>query len=145
MGTCNGAYATADEYSQQWFYSFGDEDKVEITPLLVKSAGRIHAVLASQGMCDCALAEWTTDYLKELNMVAAVVMFNIACVRLSDEQRLLFSEYLNGQLELIRNGDLELCAGETGKNFPAFGIAQYSITDRNAAEIVVNRLKREGD
>lgn len=133
---CDGAFATADEFTQQWFYSFDPEDKTEITPLLISSAGRIHAAMAATQQCDCALAGWAVAYLKELNMVAAAVMFNIPCVRLSDEQRTLYADYLADQLTLIRNGELELCDGETAKAYPAWGIAQYGLTDRAAAEIV---------
>ncbi len=95
-------------------------------------------------MCDCALADWTTWYLKELNMTAAIVTFNIACVRISGEQRALFAEYLAEQLLAIRNGELELCAGETAKQHPSFAVAEIAMTDRNAARIIANRQDREG-
>lgn len=146
--SCSGAYATAAEFETQWFYDFdlaSDVDATtEINALLAKAAGRIHASLQASGQCDCTLEGWATDYLKELNMVAAVVMFNIPAVRLSEDQRTKYNEYLREQLELIRTGQLELCQGETAKAFPAFGVAELALTDRNAARIIDNRRRREG-
>lgn len=147
--SCDGtAYATAADFENQWFFDFGlatDADATaEIDKLLVKSAGRIQAAMQASGQCDCTLASWATEFLKELNMVAAVVMFNIPAVRVSGEQRTLFNEYLREQLELIRNGEIELCQGETAKAFPAFGIAELALTERNAARIIDNRRRREG-
>lgn len=139
--SCAGAYATAEEFRQQWFYDFDDDPDVDVDldALLTKSAGRIHAALQASGQCDCTLASWATDYLKELNLVTAAVMFNIPAVRLSNEQRTIFNNYLGEQLQLIRDGNLELCDGETAKQHPAFGIAQYALTDRAAATIIKNR------
>ncbi len=141
---CDGSFATPEEFSDQWYFSFDDDEVQELEPLLRSSAGRIHAALAATGQCDCGFAGWATEYLKELNMTAAVVTFNISGVRLSNDQRLLFSEYLTEQLALIRTGEIELCGGETGKQHPAFGVAEIGITDRNIARIVANRVDREG-
>jgi hypothetical protein len=147
--SCDGtAYATAAEFETQWYYDFGlasDADATaELNALLVKSAGRIHAAMQASGQCDCTLAAWATEYLKELNMVGAAVMFNIPAVRLSPEQRTTYNEYLRDQLELIRTGQIELCQGETAKAHPAFGVAELALTERNAARIIDNRRQREG-
>ena len=146
--SCSGAYATAAEFETQWFYDFdlaSDADATaEIDSLLAKAAGRIHAAMQASGQCSCTLESWATDFLKELNMVAAVVMFNISAVRLSDDQRTKYNDYLREQLELIRTGQIELCQGETAKAFPAFGVAEIGLTDRNAARIIDNRRRREG-
>ncbi len=141
--TCSGAYATADEFTQQWFWDFDADDKTEITPLLIKSAGRIHAAMAAQGMCDCTLASWANDYLAELNMGLAAVLFNTPCVRLSNEQRRIINDNANSELDKIRKGEIELCAGQTAKGYPAFGIAQYANTDRQAARIIERRFNME--
>ncbi len=141
---CDGAYATPEEFEDQWFYHLGEDETQELAPLLKSSAGRIHAAMAATGQCDCGLASWADDYLKELNLVAAAVMLNISCVRLSPEQRQLYAEYLTEQLTLIRTGEIELCAGETAKQHPAFAVAEIALTDRNAATIVANRIDREG-
>ena len=141
---CDGAYATPEDFVNQWYYSFDDDEVQELAPLLRSSAGRVHAAMAATGMCDCALASWATEYLKELNMTAAVVMFNISCVRLSNDQRQLFAEYLTEQLALIRTGEIELCSGATAKQHPSFAVAEIAMTDRNAATIVANRIDREG-
>jgi len=140
---CDGAFATVDEFRAQWFYSFDEDDATEIQPLLTKSAGRIHAAMAATGQCDCSLASWAPDYLADLNMTLAVVMFNMSCVRLSNDQRQLFAEQVNEQLNLIRSGEIELCAGQTAKQHPAFGVAEIGITDRNIARIIANRADRE--
>jgi len=146
--SCSGAYATAEDFVTQWWYSFDLPNNADIESdldsLLAKSAGRIHAALQASGQCDCTLASWATDYLKELNMVAAAVMFNIPAVRLSQEQRAMFNDYLREQLELIRKNEIELCQGETAKALPAFGVAEIAITDRNAARIIDNVRQRTG-
>lgn len=139
---CDGAFATPEDFTKQWFYDFANEVEESLWPLLKMSAGRIHAAMGAQGMCDCTLASWAEEYLKELNCVAAVVMFNLACVRLSNEQRELFSTYLSEQLTAIRTGELELCEGETAKDAPAFGVAQYGVTPINEARIIVSDYLR---
>lgn len=140
--SCSGPFATPDDFTNQWFYDFEVEQKTELGPILRTSAGRIHAAMAAQGMCDCSLAEWAVDYLKELNCVSAVVMFNLACVRLSPDQRKLFNTYLTDQLEQIRTGKIELCRGHTSMDAPAFGIASYGLTERTQAEIIANDIER---
>jgi len=140
---CSGAFATVDEFRAQWFYSFEEDEASEIQPLLTKSAGRIHAAMAATGQCSCNLASWAPDYLSDLNMTLAVVMFNMPCVRISGEQRQLFADQVNEQLNLIRTGEIELCAGETAKQHPAFAVAEIGITDRNIGRIIANRLDRQ--
>jgi len=140
---CDGAFATPEDFTKQWFFDFEPALETDLQPLLAKSAGRIHAAMAAQGMCDCALASWAEDYLIELNCVAAAVMFNLPCVRITEEQRTQFWEYLNGQLDLIRTGEIELCSGETGKEAPAFGVAQYGLTPITEAEIIRNNILKD--
>lgn len=136
---CSGAYATPEEFRDYWFFAFDATDDPELLPILTKSAARIHAALGASGQCECPLAAWATEYLKELNIIIAGVFFNIACVRISEDQRRLYNEYVNEQLGLIRNGEIETCQGETAKQTPSFAVAQYALTDRQAATIISNR------
>ena len=141
--TCPYAFISAEGFQQQWFWSFDEEATVELEPLMKSSAGRIWAAMASSGQSTCTLAFWATDYLKELNAVAAAIMLNAPCIRLSQEQRELFATYLNDQLTLIRTGETALCDGHTGTNYPAFAVAQYGVTDRNVAQMDGDRFLRQ--
>lgn len=136
------AYVTAEEFTAYWFWAFDKEARVELNPLLRSSAGRIRMSLKASGQNNCSIDPDAEDYLKELNMIAAAVMFNMPCVRLSPEQRRLYAEYLNEQLRLIRTGEIELCAGHTGSQYPAFGVAEYGLSTRIRAEIIKNRELR---
>lgn len=136
---CAGAYATPEEFREYWFFAFDPTDDPELQPILDKSAARIHAALAASGQCDCTQAPWAIEYLKELNIIIAGVYFNVACVRISEDQRKLYNEYIVEQLGLIRNGEIETCQRETAKQTPSFAIAQYALTDRQAATLVAKR------
>lgn len=141
---CLETYTTPDKFTQYWFWAFDEPDKTELPPLLRNAAGRINVNLKSSGQCSCTFPVESLNYLEELNNIAAGIMFNMSVVRLSAEQRAMYNDYLNQQLELIRNGDLELCDGETGKNYPAWATTEIAVTPKNAARIILNRRLRSG-
>jgi hypothetical protein len=111
---------------------------------IAKGASRINVSLLATGMCACTFNDYAADYLQELNLIAAAIMFHCpTCNRnMKTEERQFWSEWLNDQLELLRSGKLELCAGETGIDYPSIGWAAQSVTDWNHARIIVNARAR---
>lgn len=139
----DGAFATVEDFEGMWFYDPGLAGEVELQPLLKFSSGRIRMALRTSGQYDCPKDEDACNYLKEINMTLAAVMSNATCFRLSDEQRRLMAEQVAAQIELIRTGEMEICAGETGKDYPAFGVAQYGTTTRQRATLIMNTELKE--
>lgn len=141
---CSETYTTPDKFTQYWFWAFDEVDKTELPPLLRNAAGRINMALQASGQCGCTFSDNALNFLEELNNIAAGIMFNMSTVRLSSEQRSMYSQHLNEQLTAIRNGELELCDGETARNYPAWGTAEVAVTPRNAGRIIYNRRLRGG-
>lgn len=134
-------YATPDDFQKYWFWDFGDEHIYEqLWPVLRLGGSRITVALAASDQLDCSKAEWANEFLKELNCVIAGVMFNSPAVRLSNEQRTLYSQYAESTLTQLRDAELMLCEGETARNYPAYEEARYALTELNAARIVVDDL-----
>lgn len=98
----------------------------------------LHAALAASGACSCTFATWATAYLAKLNIIEAMSFYNCHCAGtgLSDDMKMKYMDWSSAQQELIRNGKLELCAGETGSEFPSIDWAEMASTDFAAAEIL---------
>ncbi len=106
-------------------------------------AANIHAALGAVGACDCTLASWALDYLAKLNVIEAAVFHRCPCDRtLTPEDKAAFLEWVNDQLRMIREGEIELCAGHTVKSYPAMGWAEQAVTPWNAARIIDNAERR---
>ena len=45
-------------------------------------------------------------------------------------------------LDAIRTGAIELCEGETGKDYPAYGYAEQAWEEGTAAQIIANQYAR---
>ena len=141
---CTDAYANAQDFAKFWCQScFDAEGEEMIGYYLAAAAANIHASLAAVNACDCTLAGWATEYLKKINLVEAGVLVQCRCVetRLSTDEKRLWLEWADHQLELIRTMKIEVCAGETGADWPSVGWAQQAITDRTAAEIIANDIE----
>lgn len=110
------------------------------------AASDIHAAMAASGMCDCTLASWAAGYLEKLNIIDAAAYYTCPCgsPSMTDERKAGLLEWMDRQLRMIRMGEVELCHGATGADFPAIGWAEQSLTDFNTANIIVNRARREG-
>ena len=149
--TCEGSYADLNDFAARYCDNEVQEQyEAQICRQLRLGASNIKAAMAQTGACDCALADWATDYLIELNCAIVLATFWCPCswIRQQDLEsggtiRALAQEWADKQLDLIRNGELVLCAGETGKNYPAWGWAQYSFTEPNYAQLVYNALLEE--
>ena len=114
---------------------------------LLLAASAIHAARAAADGCNCALAAWALDYLVHLNNVIAAAFYSCTCGRpaltaMSDDTRNDYRRWADEQLALIRTGNLELCAGETGADFPSTGAAEQATTEFAAQDIVANDILR---
>jgi hypothetical protein len=108
------------------------------------AASDVHSALAASGACDCTLASWATAYLKKLNIYDALSYYLCPCgkVKMSDEARAAYLAWAENQFSLLRKGEIEVCAGETGSDFPALDWADQSVTEFAAARIISNDVDR---
>jgi len=146
---CTARYATAQEFANFWCREpMCDEDKVKIEQFLDIAAADIHVALAATGMCDCTLASWATVFLKKINIIDAEVLQHCLsrCGRTSEmgtAMRQMWLEWVTSQLEAIRMGKLELCAGHTSSDFPSMGWAEQGHSDFQKAQIIWNDILRD--
>jgi len=141
--TCSGAYATANDFAAFWCIEFSPDEEPQINRALQMASTPIHAARASNKACDCSLDEWAETYLTQLACILAATTYNCKCsnLALTVEEKRMYMEATTADLALIRTGQTELCAGETGTDFAVVGWAQYSFTERNAAKIIANDLE----
>lgn len=148
---CLAAYATPAEYSQWWGYwhhkiDLGDLTPAEITALerqLELAAGDINMAISQVGACDCTFSGQAAQYLKKINILSTAVVYRAPCgPRLNDEERATWLQWIDQQLTLIREGKIELCEGETGADFPAFGSAEIGWTEDMSLRIIDNTIQR---
>ena len=146
--TCAAAYTTVDDvaafFCVEPFQADTEPSEQAIERYIAKGASRINISLMATGMCSCTFNDYAADFLQELNLIAAAIMLHCpSCGRnLKTEERQFWSDWLGEQLELLRSGKLELCAGETTIDYPAIGWAAQSVTDWNHARIIVNARAR---
>ena len=152
---CSGRLATVEELRNSPFACMVEpttaDDKVAQDAMLEAAldyaSADVFAAMAANGMCDCTLADWATNYVKKLAIIDAVLLQNCPCVRpksLSDEMRQAWLQWVTNELANIRMGKIELCAGATGAEFPALGWAEQTLTVPNTVRIINNRLNRYG-
>jgi hypothetical protein len=112
-----------------------------IESMLDIAASDMHVALAAANACSCTFASWADAYLAKLNIIDAQVFYNCNCGnnKLDEDAKARLQTWVQTQLDLIRTGNLELCSGETGSDFPAIDWAEQSGTAFAAAEIIVNR------
>ena len=107
------------------------------------TAGEIYAALGSVGACDCTLSVWGAQFLLQLNIISARMYYDCPCsptLTGADKARLM--AMITTRLQSIREGDVDVCAGATGSKFPAIGWAELSLTEWNAARIIINDQNR---
>jgi len=104
------------------------------------AASDLHAAMHQSGACECTLASWATDYLAKLNIIDAAAYHQCKCAqpKMDSGERQNLLTWASTQLEAIRTGNLELCHGATGADFPAIGWAQQAWNDVAAARIIWN-------
>ena len=141
-------YATADQYAM----TLGGPDlplnvdqRTMIESLLDRCGATLQASLASAGAGGCTLAGWATEYLAQLNIRGAAVYHSDPCGRppgLSDALRQSYSQWFTDSVNQIRSGEIELCQGETGSDYPYMNWAEQSLTVWNTARIISNAEDR---
>lgn len=143
---CSDMYLTVTEYTE-WACMDPASDRMEysIENLLTLSAARINAARHASDQCDCTLASWAEHYLKELNAIIAVVSYNCPCHHpaITEDRLPAMAQQVMEDLVAIRQGKIELCQGETGSEYPDFGIAEVGWTGWAAADIIANANLRE--
>lgn len=146
---CSSSYVTVDEVAEFFCrgkgYGAGSEPTLnDMNRYIKKGAARINVALNATAQCDCTHDTYALEFLQELNLIAAALL--IQCPdcsrRFTDAQREFYSNWLGEQLELIRTGKIDVCAGETTEAFPYMMWAEQSLTDFNAARIVANDILR---
>lgn len=134
-------YADANDFKVYWGREIESRYEDHVNRFLVMAASNIQAALAASGAINCSLASWALEYLKNLNVVLAGTLYQDLCEpHLTVDEKRLYLEYANGQLEQIRTGKLELCANATGSEFPAIDWAEQSVDEFSAAKIIIKEL-----
>lgn len=142
--SCIGAYATVREFEDYFCVSVDPGEEASMNNILRLSSGRIHAARQASAQCDCDLSDWATDHLKELNIWIAAAVYACPCamLHLSDDTRRQLLDEVRDALKLIRTGEIELCAGETGMDYPAAESVERAWSS-NIGQIIANDLKRD--
>ena len=142
--SCTGAFAEARDYAELICSRTLDIQKEAIVNRQLKmTAGAIHAAMSASDQCDCDLASWAADYLKHLNIALAAATQDCPCSTISGDEKAAYLAFVNQELEKIRTGQIDVCGG-TGKNYPAYGAVQYNLNVFNAAQIIQDRINRQG-
>ncbi len=149
---CTGRYATAYEYDNLIRAGLADpvtgiipaDIIATIENALDLAASDLHMALAASNQCSCTMSSHGLVYAKKINIMDAAVLQNCPCGNAlrnpDDKQRV--QTWLEGQYDLIRQSQTVLCQGATGADYPAFGIAQYSFTDWNTIQMILDREAR---
>jgi len=138
---CQEYWASAEEYTDFWCVQItGVDEADQVKNYLRRAASTINMAMQASGACDCTLTAASVQYLRDLSIVLAVVYHNCTCARpkLTAEDKRLYLEQVTEELRQIRTGELELCSGATGADFPSIGWAQQGWTDWATAEIIFN-------
>jgi hypothetical protein len=139
-------YAEAIDFAGFWCLNepLDLDEEVAINRHLDLAASVIDSARASVDGLTCALASWATEYLKWLNCMTAVVMYNCSCgnAELTDNQRAIYMRWVTSELNDIRTGRKELCDSATGSAYPAVDWAEMTVTEFNAAIILANTMLR---
>lgn len=142
--TCSESYASFEDFATFWCITISPDEESHVNRYLQMGATPIHAARAASDGCDCTLSSWAADYLITLNCILAATTYNCQCtnLRLTPEEKRLYMEATVADLTLIREGKTELCAGETGSDFPYVGDAAQGVTEWARARIIANDILR---
>ena len=113
------------------------EERSTIEGYLDIAAGSIYGSLMAVNACDCTLGEGGAAFLAYINIVLARVFYDCPCSpTLSDSDKALLSQIANDALTGIRNGEIDVCDGQTGTLWPTIGFAQHGWTEFSSAAII---------
>ena len=141
--SCQELWAAPSQYAAFWCVEIGGcDEEATVKNYLRRASSSINMAIKAQGACDCTMSSESIAYLRDLAIVLAVVYHSCPCARphLSDAQLALYSRQASDELSMIRKGEIELCAGQTGSDFPAIGWASQSWTPFNAARLIHENL-----
>lgn len=142
--SCAESYADANDFGTMFCALVNEDEEAQLNRTLRLAATRINMSRQAQGACDCTLSATSLEYLKYLNCILAIAFYNCKCTNLNvtaDEKR-MYMEAAMKDLELIRKGQIELCEGETGADFPYTGWAEQGWTEANRAQIIASDILR---
>ena len=142
---CTEAFADVQDFIHFWCAGCAEAEGQEMMEYyLDAAAGNIHAAMAAVNACDCTLAVWAPAFLKKINLIEAGTLVQCRCVNtnLTVEEKRLWLEWADRQLDLIRTSKIDVCAGATAGDWPSIGWASQSLTDRAAAEIIANAIQK---
>lgn len=142
--TITATGVTWDDGDEYRVVTLTADERSTIEMYLDITSSDISAVVAVQGACDCSMATWAVALLEKLNIIDAGIFHECPCAKpqISDDLKRTYLEWINTQLENIRNGKIELCEGETGSEYPVTGWAERASTEFAAAEIIANDIER---
>jgi hypothetical protein len=108
------------------------------------AASDIHAALAANNQCDCTWAAWAANLANKLNIIDAASYYQGKCgsPKFTNEQRAGYLRWMSDQLTMIMTGRIDVCAGETGSDFPVTGWAEQGVTEFARADIIWNDIER---
>lgn len=139
--------ATGVTWSDGNFYRITTLKGVEIASIemyLDITAADISAALGAVDACSCTWQSWVTSWLQKLNVIEAAAFYSCPCGKpnLSDDTRQALLEWATAQLADLRDGKIAVCEGDTGKAYPAIGIAEIGQTLWSDAEIIEHYEQR---
>jgi len=141
---CTGQYATAREYAELICTRTLDlSAEARVNRQLILTSGALHAAMSASNQCTCDLADWAVQYLKHLNIILAAATQDCPCSTVSAEDKAAYLAFANAEMEKIRTRQIDLCGG-TGRNYPAVGAIQYGLNVFNDAQLITDRLKKQG-
>jgi hypothetical protein len=109
------------------------------------TAADISAALAATDSCSCTWQSWVADWLGKLNIIEAASFYSCSCggPSLTDERKAALLEWVTNQLTALRDGNIAVCEGDSGKGYPAIGYAELNLTDWSEAEIIQHEQQRQ--
>jgi len=144
---CSGRLATAQQFAEFWCDPsppLTPDEQATIERALDMASADVYSAMSASGQCDCTLAGWATNYLAKLAIIDGAVLQYCPCRRVlaSVEDKRMWLDWVSNELLAIRKGDLAVCDGATGNDFPSIAIAEMALTSFNAARILRNRYLR---
>ena len=108
------------------------------------SAAEIDVALQTSNQYTCSKTTQAADLLKYLNLICTVLITEFPNVRsqISGDTLKRFQKWKDNMVKGLRLGELVVCQGETGENYPAIEIAEQAWTDATAMDIILNKIKR---
>jgi hypothetical protein len=127
-------YGTAADYVEYWCITTPAELTPEqismIESALRRAAGVINMSVLAQGAGNCPFSTSAEQMLRQIGYVMAAVAYNCRCgsPNMDAAEKQMWLNWVSDQLTLIREGKIELCEGETGRDFPDIGVAEVGWT-----------------